>query len=344
MEVGLAGGDGFGGRSFAWTAEAFGFGRRPKIAGDEPCVGMRHRRHRQDQQDKQEQSEALERGGAGGAAGSAETTDGRVRTNSWRTGRKITSTAPARKVSNRGGGPFPRKNRLAWDREAVLGKNYPLCPRVRCRVECSGFLPSNAMSCHSFRLLFRFRFGRLLLAATLLSLLSACRRVGAGPGGQRRGGAQPRRRRPRSSAASTRTPSPRYQKLIARLPELRVRHGDARFHLAYANFLTGQYRPRRRTICTSSSPRQRHSSPRRWNSPRLLLPQVLAQQAAARQANDPKRSPRVRGRHARSTMTFIAKFPKSTEPGIRAGTAGRWRQLPDRDRYDAAARDLRRRS
>ena len=126
-----------------------------------------------------------------------------------------------------------------------------------------------------------------------------------------------------------------YQKLIAGYPNSEFA-GDARFHLAYANFLTGQYDPAaddlRKLIASPVT------QPETLELAGLLLPQVLAQQAAALPPTDPKRVPGFEAA-IKEYDTFVAKFPKSTS--LESAYYGRAVAAYQIERYDAAARDLR---
>ena len=126
-----------------------------------------------------------------------------------------------------------------------------------------------------------------------------------------------------------------YQKLIQGYPnsEFAV---DARFHLAYANFLTGQYDPAvddlRKLLGSPTTP------PETQELAALLLPQVLAQQAAGLPAGDAKRQPGFEAA-IREYDAFIAKYPKSAS--LESALYGRAVADYQIARYDAAARDLR---
>ena len=126
-----------------------------------------------------------------------------------------------------------------------------------------------------------------------------------------------------------------YEKLIQGYPnsEFVV---DARFHLAYANFLTGQYDPAaedlRKLIGSPTT------GPETLEPASLLLPQVLAQQAAALPPGDPRRSAGLEAA-IKEYDAFIAKFPKSTS--VETALYGRAVAAYQIAHYDAAARDLR---
>ncbi len=126
-----------------------------------------------------------------------------------------------------------------------------------------------------------------------------------------------------------------YQKLIQGYPnsEFTV---DARFHLAYANFLTGQFDPAaddlRKLLGAPTTP------PETLEIASLLLPQVLAQEAATLPLKDPKRQTDLEAA-IKSYDEFINKFPKSTS--LETALYGRAVAAYQIARYDAAARDLR---
>ena len=126
-----------------------------------------------------------------------------------------------------------------------------------------------------------------------------------------------------------------YQKLIAGYPNSEFA-GDARFHLAYANFLTGQYDPAaddlRKIIASPTTQAET------LELAALLLPQVLSQQAAGLPPNDPQRGSAFEAA-IREYDAFIAKFPKGTSR--ESALYGRAVAAYQIARYDAAARDLR---
>lgn len=126
-----------------------------------------------------------------------------------------------------------------------------------------------------------------------------------------------------------------YEKLIQGYPnsEFTV---DARFHLAYANFLTGQFDPAahdlRELLGSPTTP------PETLEAAALLLPQVLAQEAAGLPSKDPKR-PTDFEAAIKEYDGFIGKFPKSAS--IETALYGRAVAAYQLARYEAAARDLR---
>lgn len=126
-----------------------------------------------------------------------------------------------------------------------------------------------------------------------------------------------------------------YQKLIQGYPnsEFAV---DARFHLAYANFLTGQYDPAaddlRKLLASPTTP------PETLELAALLLPQVLAQKATVLPPGDAKRQPGYEDA-IREYDAFITKYPKSTS--LETALYGRAVAAYQIARYDAAAGDLR---
>ena len=173
---------------------------------------------------------------------------------------------------------------------------------------------------------------RSLLLATVLMMLPAVLRAQA-PGGAAealsRDGDVAFERRQYKDAIAT------YQKLIQGYPnsEFTV---DARFHLAYANFLTGQFDPAaddlRKLLAAPTTP------PETLEIAALLLPQVLAQQATALPPNDPKRTAGFESA-IKEYDGFITKYPKSTS--LETALYGRAVAAYQIARYDAAARDLR---
>ncbi len=126
-----------------------------------------------------------------------------------------------------------------------------------------------------------------------------------------------------------------YQKLIQGFPnsEFMV---DARFHLAYANFLTGQFDPAaddlRKLLVSPTTP------PETLELAALLLPQVLAQQATALPAGDGRRQPGFEAA-IKEYDAFVAKYPKNAS--LESALYGRAVAAYQIVRYDAAARDLR---
>ncbi len=126
-----------------------------------------------------------------------------------------------------------------------------------------------------------------------------------------------------------------YQKLIQGYPnsEFAV---DARFHLAYANFLTGQFDPAadelRKLLGAPATPAEI------LEAATLLLPQVLAQEASTLPSKDSKRRTDFEGA-IKDYDGFIGKFPKSAS--IEVALYGRALAGYQLARYDAAARDLR---
>ncbi len=125
-----------------------------------------------------------------------------------------------------------------------------------------------------------------------------------------------------------------YQKLIAGYPNSEFA-GDARFHLAYADFLTGQYDPAAddlRKLLASPV-----TQPETLELAALLLPQVLAQQAALLPPSDPRQRPGFESA-IREYEAFLTKYPKSTSlETARYGRAVAEYQIA---RYEDAARDL----
>ena len=125
-----------------------------------------------------------------------------------------------------------------------------------------------------------------------------------------------------------------YQKLIQGYPnsEFVV---DARFHLAYANFLTGQFDPAaddlRKLLSSPATP------PETLELAALLLPQVLAQQATALPPTDPKRQAGFEAA-IKEYDAFLGKFPKSGS--LETALYGRAVAAYQIAHYDAAARDL----
>lgn len=181
--------------------------------------------------------------------------------------------------------------------------------------------------------LFVIQFSRrLLCAAAVLALLPVAARAQA-PGGAAEtlshdGDAAFDRRQYKDAIAA-------YQKLIAGYPNSEFA-GDARFHLAYANFLTGQYDPAaddlRKLLASPATP------PETLELAALLLPQVLSQQAATLPPGDPKR-PAGFEAAIKEYDAFIGKFPKSAS--LETALYGRAVAAYQVARYDAAARDLR---
>ncbi len=111
---------------------------------------------------------------------------------------------------------------------------------------------------------------------------------------------------------------------------------DAQFHLAYAQFLTAQFQPAadglRKLLAAPTSP------PELLEQAAALLPQVLAQQAGALKADDPKRTASYEAA-IKEYDAFVTKYPRSTS--LETALYGRALAAYQIARYDAAARDLR---
>ena len=111
---------------------------------------------------------------------------------------------------------------------------------------------------------------------------------------------------------------------------------DAQFRLAYADFLLGLYDPAVQVLRKLMT--QPALAPESMEQAMLLLPQVLAQKAAALKADDPTRQAAFEAA-IKEYDAFIAKFPKSTS--LESAYYGRAVCAYQIARYDAAARDLR---
>ena len=111
---------------------------------------------------------------------------------------------------------------------------------------------------------------------------------------------------------------------------------DARFHLAYAQFLTGDYQPAadglRALIAAPTSP------PELIELAAGLLPQVLSQQAAAMPPEDPARTPAFEAA-MKEYDGFINRYPRSST--IETALYGRALDAYQIAHYGDAARDLR---
>lgn len=173
---------------------------------------------------------------------------------------------------------------------------------------------------------------RPLVLATVLTLLPFALRAQA-PGGaaetlSRDGDVAFERRQYKDAIAI-------YQKLIQGYPnsEFTV---DARFHLAYASFLTGQFDSAaddlHKLLGAPTTP------PETLEIAALLLPQVLAQRAATLPPKDPQRTTDFEAA-IKEYDGFIGKFPKSTS--IETAGYGRAVAAYQIAHYDEAARDLR---
>ena len=180
--------------------------------------------------------------------------------------------------------------------------------------------------------IFAVRFSRRLLCAAVLSLLGSATGHAQAPASapealNRDGDVAFEQRQYKDAIAA-------YQKLIQGYPNSEFAP-DARFHLAYANFLTGQYDAAasdlRKLLGSQATP------PETAEPAALLLPQVLAQQAAALPPGNPKRKAGFESA-IKEYDTFVGKFPKSTS--VETALYGRAVSAYQIARYDAAARDL----
>ena len=111
---------------------------------------------------------------------------------------------------------------------------------------------------------------------------------------------------------------------------------DARFRLAYADFLLGQFEPAaellRKQIASQATPAEV------VEQASGLLPQVLSQQASTRKPDDPQR-PAGFAAALKEYDAYLQKFPKA--PGVETALYGRAVAAYQTGGYDAAARDLR---
>ena len=111
---------------------------------------------------------------------------------------------------------------------------------------------------------------------------------------------------------------------------------DAQFHLAYTDFLLGQFDPAVDLLRRLQA--QPGTAPDALEQAGLLLPQVLAQQAGALKADDPGRTAAYEA-VIKEYDAFVGKFPRSTS--LEAALYGRALASYQIARYDAAVRDLR---
>ena len=127
-----------------------------------------------------------------------------------------------------------------------------------------------------------------------------------------------------------------YRKLIQGYPNSELAT-DTRFHLAYANFLAGQYDAAaddlRKLLAAPTPP------PEILEQAALLLPRVLSQQANVLPPASPARQTGFEAA-VRGFDAFVDKFPKSTE--LETALYGRAVAEYQTARYPDAARDLRR--
>ena len=112
---------------------------------------------------------------------------------------------------------------------------------------------------------------------------------------------------------------------------------DAQFHLAYANFLTGQFDPAAEGLRKLMT--QPNAAPESLEQAALLLPQVLAQKAGGLKPEDT--AGRTAGFEAaiKEYDTFVQKYPKSAS--LESVLYGRAVCAYQIGRFEAAEKDLR---